>query len=169
MVEKKLFLLRHAKSSWNNLELDDHERELSERGVYSCQVMSTYISKKLKFKDISIFSSNSKRTQETCKKIFKNSIKINYKRELYTFNFDDLIEWIKKFKTNKNLMIVGHNPALIDLINYITKSYIGKFPTCALCEINIYINSWSEIKKNSADIKELQFVKKLKNYNYKNE
>ena len=69
----------------------------------------------------------------------------------------------------KNLMIVGHNPALIDLINYITKSYIGKFPTCALCEINIYINSWSEIKKNSADIKELQFVKKLRNYNYKNE
>ena len=84
-------------------------------------------------------------------------------------NLDDLIEWIKKFKINKNLMIVGHNPALMDLINYITKSHIGKFPTCALCEINIYINSWSEIKKNSADIKELQFVKKLKNYNYKNE
>ena len=101
MVEKKLFLLRHAKSSWKNLELDDHERPLSERGIFSCKVMATHIFKKLNFKDISIFSSNSKRTQETCKKIFKNSIKINYKRELYTFNFDDLIEWIKKFKINK--------------------------------------------------------------------
>ena len=39
MVEKKLFLLRHAKSSWNNLELDDHERELSERGAYSLSLI----------------------------------------------------------------------------------------------------------------------------------
>ena len=169
MIEKKLFLLRHAKSSWKNLELDDHERPLSERGIFSCQVMATHIFKKLNFKDISIFSSNSKRTQETCKKIFKNSIKVNFESELYTFNFNDLIKWIKKIKINKNLMIVGHNPALIDLINYVAKDKIIKFPTCAFCEINLYINSWSEINKNTGEIKELQLVKRLKSYYYKNE
>ena len=53
MIEKKLFLLRHAKSSWKNLELDDHERPLSERGIFSCQVMATHIFKKLNFKAVS--------------------------------------------------------------------------------------------------------------------
>ena len=93
---KKLILLRHAKSSWNETNLDDIDRPLSKRGIYSAQLMRVFIQTNYK-KDISlIYSSLSKRTKSTCEIVFQNKIKINYDKRLYTFNHQDLLAWIKK-------------------------------------------------------------------------
>jgi len=164
---KKLILLRHAKSSWNETNLDDIDRPLSKRGIYSAQLMRVFIQTNYK-KNISlIYSSLSKRTKSTCEIVFQNKIKINYDKRLYTFNHQDLLAWIKKEGSNNQIFLVGHNPALSDLIQHLsrTKEEII-FPTCALCEIHLNIDSWNDIKKNSGEIKLLQKVKNLKNYNF---
>ena len=42
-VTKQLFVLRHAKSSWDNPGLEDHERPLAPRGQRACMVMAEHL------------------------------------------------------------------------------------------------------------------------------
>ena len=166
---KKLILLRHAKSSWDDPTLEDVDRPLSKRGVYSAKLMRKFIMNKLKNDITNIYSSPSKRTKSTCNYVFNKNLTINYDKELYSFNFQDILNWLKKNKGDKNtILIVGHNPALIDLIQYLSrKEEIILMPTCSLCEIHLNIDSWDDIKKYCGEIHLMQKVKSLKNYNYK--
>jgi phosphohistidine phosphatase len=164
---KKLILLRHAKSSWDNVSLNDIDRPLSKRGVYSAKLMQSFIQENYQNYSFNVYSSPSLRTKSTCEIVFLKKIKINYVQHLYTFHFQDLIFWLKKENKDDAIFIVGHNPAFVDLIKFLTsnkKKII--FPTCALCEIHLNINSWNDIKKNCGEIKLLQKVKKLKHYNF---
>ena len=124
---------------------------------------------KLKNDITNIYSSPSKRTKSTCNYVFNKNLTINYEKELYSFNFQDILNWLKKSKGDKNtILIVGHNPALIDLIQYLSrKEEIILIPTCSLCEIHLNIDTWNDIKKNCGEIHLMQKVKSLKNYNYK--
>jgi phosphohistidine phosphatase len=165
---KKLILLRHAKSSWDDPTLEDINRPLSKRGVYSAKLMREFIINKFKNEISNIYSSPSKRTKSTCDLVFNKNITINYEKELYTFNFQDLINWLKNLGDKNNILIVGHNPALLDLIQYLSKKEETiLMPTCSLCEIHLNINSWNDIKKKCGVIQLMQKVKSLKNYNFK--
>ncbi|MDA1350006.1 MAG: histidine phosphatase family protein [Proteobacteria bacterium] len=164
---KKLILLRHAKSSWDKLNLDDIDRPLSKRGVYSAKLMQSFIEENYQNYSFDVFSSLSLRTKSTCEIVFSKKIKINYVQHLYTFHFQDLIVWLKKENKNDAIFMVGHNPAFLDLIQFLASNKTEIiFPTCALCEIHLNIDSWNDIKKNCGEIKLLQKVKKLKNYNF---
>ena len=134
----KLFLLRHAKSTWDVFE-NDHDRELSERGYQDAHNLAAFIeSRKITFQKI--FCSTSKRTRETLK-ILKantsNSIKdIEYKEELYhasEFIMKDIIEEISV----KSLLIVSHNPGISDLISYLSRSQAYNFPTCVFASFDM--------------------------------
>ena len=100
---KKLILLRHAKSSWDDPTLEDIDRPLSKRGVYSAKLMRKFIMNKLKNDITNIYSSPSKRTKSTCNYVFNKNLTINYEKELYSFNFQDLLNWLKKIKGDKNV------------------------------------------------------------------
>ena len=164
---KKLMLLRHAKSSWDNVNLDDIDRPLSKRGVYSANIMQSFIEENYQHYSLNVYSSLSQRTKSTCEIVFPKKSKVKYDQQLYTFDFQDLLVWLKKEKKNDPILIVGHNPALADLIQFLSfKKEEIVFPTCALCEIHLNIDSWDDIKKSCGDIKLLQKVKKLKNYNF---
>ena len=165
---KKLILLRHAKSSWDDPTLEDINRPLSKRGVYSAKLMREFIMNKFKNDISNIYSSPSKRTKLTCDLVFNKNLTINYEDELYTFNFQDLLNWLKILGDKNKILIVGHNPAFIDLIQYLSKKdEIIQLPTCSLCEIHLNIDNWNGIKKNCGDIQLLQKVKNLKNYKFK--
>lgn len=165
---KKLILLRHAKSSWDDSSLEDIDRPLSPRGVYSAKLMGTFIKSRYKKDLLNIYSSPSKRTKSTCDLAFNTKLKINYPKELYTFSHQDLFYWLKNQRDQNKILIVGHNPAFSELIQFLSgqKEEII-FPTCALCEINLNIDTWNDIKKNCGNIQLLQKVKSLKNYNFK--
>ena len=134
----KLFLLRHAKSTWDVFE-NDHDRELSERGYQDAHNLAAFIeSRQITFQKI--FCSTSKRTRETLK-ILKantsNSIKdIEYKKELYhasEFIMKDIIEGVSV----KSLLIVSHNPGISDLISYLSGSQAYNFPTCVFASFDM--------------------------------
>jgi len=165
---KKLILLRHAKSSWDDPTLEDINRPLSKRGVYSAKLMREFITNKFKNDIPNIYSSPSKRTKSTCDLVFNKNLTIDYVKELYTFDFQDLLNWLKNLGDKNKILIVGHNPALLDLIQYLSKKdEIIQLPTCSLCEIHLNIDTWNGIKKNCGVIELLQKVKKLKNYKFK--
>lgn len=165
---KKLILLRHAKSSWDDPTLEDINRPLSKRGEYSAKLMREFIKNKFKNDISNIYSSPSKRTKSTCDLVFNKNLTINYVKELYTFDFQELLNWLKNLGDKNKILIVGHNPAFLDLIQYLSiKDDIIQLPTCSLCEIHLNIDTWNGIKKNCGDIQLLQKVKNLNNYKFK--
>ena len=128
-----IFLIRHAKSSWD-FDLIDKKRPLSSRGINDAQLVFNEISSFLPL-EYEIWCSTSELTTQTAK-IFSslNNIDFNsiiYKDELYTFNSIELEKALKK-NNAKNLIIFGHNNAITDFVNKFGNYYIENIPTCGV-------------------------------------
>ena len=133
-----LYLLRHAKSSWESYE-DDHDRVLSDRGRKDACTLGEYIYKN----NINVentLCSSSHRTRETIytiNKVSPNSVnEINYLDSLYHASSNKIKEIIKNY-TNKSLLIVGHNPGISELISDLLKSNFIDYPTCVFAQFKL--------------------------------
>ena len=116
---KKLIIIRHCKSSWSDLNLNDFDRPLNNRGIQDGNLMSKELSKKIDKVDL-LFSSSSKRTRLTADFFIEviNIKKINFIDELYHSSSENIINILKKISsTKKSVMVIGHNPGLTDLVN----------------------------------------------------
>lgn len=143
---KTLFLIRHAKSSWDNITLPDIERPLNERGKYDAPLMA----KRLKDKKIEIdafVSSPAKRAKKTAE-IFMDVFDAKEKKlvlipslyEATTEKYYDAIENLKeKYDT---VAVFAHNPGITDFINSLECSPISDMPTCAVYALKIKTKSW---------------------------
>jgi len=146
---KTLYLIRHAKSNWNNTELTDFERILNKRGLKDAPFMSKKL-KELNCTPDYILSSSSQRTFITAKLICEG---INYplkdvcfERSIYEASTSTLISLINLLPNNKDeVAIIGHNPSITQLSNYLTDDYIGNMPTCSIVKIELEIDHWNEV------------------------
>ena len=121
---KTIFLLRHAKSSWDDVSLDDFDRPLSPRGIKSCKKIGKYLKKNRLIPDIVYCSSamRAKQTWELVNRIVEKKENILYEDSLYMSDFSNFINIIKKTKNNfKNLMFVSHNPGIENLALELSK------------------------------------------------
>jgi len=133
-----LYLLRHAKSSWEAYE-DDHDRVLSERGRDDATTIGEYLHKNsINFQNI--LCSSSQRTRETVSiinTISPNSIdEINYLDSLYHASSNKIKEIIRNY-TNISLLIVAHNPGISELISDLLKSNFIDYPTCVFAQFKL--------------------------------
>lgn len=156
-----LHLIRHAKSSWKDPYLKDHDRPLSSRGNGDIKIMSKKIIEAGgSFQNV--YSSTAKRARKTAKGLIRSAnglindtdkplIKINKEKTLYEFNFKPLVAWLKEINPEqREITLVGHNPAFTDLNNYLSDKNIENIPTCAYVKLLLDINSWKEIKPECA-------------------
>ena len=162
---KKLIIIRHCKSSWSDLNLNDFDRPLNNRGVQDGNLMSKELSKKIDKVDL-LFSSSSKRTRLTADFFIEviNIKKINFMDELYHSSSENIINILKKISsTKKSVMVIGHNPGLTDLVNKLTSINLYNLPTCGVAIINLNIKNWDLINNFSEyDLEWLKFPKQLK-------
>ena len=133
-----LYLLRHAKSSWESYE-DDHDRVLSERGRNDAYTLGEYLRKNnINFENT--LCSSSHRTRETISiinEVSPHSIgEINYLDSPYHASSNKIKEIIKNH-INKSLLIVGHNPGISELISDLLKSNLIDYPTCVFAQFNL--------------------------------
>jgi phosphohistidine phosphatase len=141
---KVLLILRHAKSSWKNKKLDDHDRPLNRRGRREAIEMGEYL-KKTNMIPNAIVTSSATRAIETTTLVCRNCsynklVEVNF--EFHRGGTSAYIHAISIAPNDKNiLLIVGHNPDLEDLIKVITNRTI-KLPTCTLIQINMNIKNW---------------------------
>ncbi len=122
---KRLYLIRHAKSSWDDPSLDDFDRPLSKRGKHDAPLMGKLLKQKNIIPDL-ILSSPAKRAKKTAKKIAKELGKANivYLDELYDASSQDLLADIKKISdTYTTVFLIAHNPRLnmlaYDLVDFL--------------------------------------------------
>jgi phosphohistidine phosphatase len=147
---KSLFLIRHAKSSWD-LPVADKDRELIDIGIQSIQRIAIE-SKVILPTSFTIWSSTAKRASQTaqlfCKTLLINTNDINFKESLYTFDEYDLSQTIKNCDNGiQNLIVFGHNGAITDFVNKFGDKLIYNVPTAGLVLLKFEKNSWADIQK----------------------
>lgn len=160
---RQLILIRHAKSSWLNPSIDDFDRPLNKRGKRDAPFMAKLLSGKNIHPDI-IISSPAKRTKLTALEFAKqlgvgsNATILNDK--LYLASLTTLIKILKKLDDNvKIVLLVGHNPGLTDLHNFLCKQEIDNIPTCGIVSMKTDKN-WSEISSKDFELDFFEYPKK---------
>ena len=161
---KNLFLLRHAKSSWDNAALVDFDRPLSKRGISNAILLSKYIQKNSISFDL-VLSSPSERTQSTLDLVLSSFDPIpttTFKESIYHASASSLSQLIKEQDDEiNNLLIIGHNPGLHILTETLTNESIVKFPTCTFVKITNF-NQWKDLDAGILNLELLITPKELK-------
>lgn len=148
-MTKKLILLRHAKSSWNDAALSDFDRPLNKRGLRDAPDMANRLQARGCVPD-KVLCSPAKRTQETAEIIFDslqlNKQRLEYVDTIYEASPGDLMAAIaQQDDATIQLMIIGHNPALEYLASMLNQGDRLTMATCAVCEFDIDENAcWKD-------------------------
>lgn len=161
----KLFLLRHGKSSWDDVSLMDIDRPLGKRGLKDAPDMARHFIKEHK-KPHLIISSPARRARETAQ-LFADTIEykidnILYDQKIYEASIEELIHIIYKIEdSHEKVMLIGHNPGLTDLANYLTEeTHIDNIPTCGLFAVGFEAKSWKKIGTKTGRFLFFDFPKK---------
>jgi phosphohistidine phosphatase len=162
---KRLYLLRHAKSSWDDPTLADEDRPLAPRGRRAAKVMAKHLRSEGVAPEL-VLCSPSRRTRQTLKRIAPDlgkSADVQIEPELYSASSAALLEVLHEGPEEvESVMLIGHNPGIQDLAlslagagSEITRVK-GKFPTAALATLEL-AGSWHELAPGSAEL--MSFVK----------
>lgn len=138
---KTVYLIRHAKSSWENPEIDDYNRPLSNRGKKNAQDMAERLAKFGVNPDF-IVSSPAKRARSTARRIAKiighPKKDIVYNRDLYLSDRDTYLDIVEAYLHQvQSVAIVGHNMAITDLAEYLTGEMYGNVVTCGIVALSV--------------------------------
>lgn len=145
---KNLFLIRHAKSSWENMNLTDFDRPLNERGHTDAQDMANRLKQKAIAFD-KILSSPANRAQTTAK-YFLNMLEVEETKfelvaNIYDAYENDILKLIQNTSNSvNNLAVFGHNPTFTILANKFADNYIMNVPTCGVVSVNFETEVWSD-------------------------
>jgi phosphohistidine phosphatase len=156
---KTLFLIRHAKSDWNDASLTDFDRPLNERGKRDAPAMAH----RLLDKDIRVdafVSSPAKRARKTAA-IFAQEFKrdkeaILLREELYEAPVSTFYKVISSLDDKaSSIALFSHNPGITDFANSLTNTKIDNLPTCGIFAVKIDAERWADFKEAG---KEFWFV-----------
>ncbi len=162
---KTLTLLRHAKSSWNNPGLGDHERPLNPRGERDAPEMARRINE-AGIRPSLIVSSPATRAWNTAKFLAKE---ISYPNEflqrdnkLYGASLDTLIRYLASQDSGFNsILMVGHNPGLTDFANYLVPDVTNNLPTAGVLSVQIDSDDWDLRDAKSITLELFDYPKRV--------
>jgi phosphohistidine phosphatase len=164
-MAKTLLLLRHAKSSWDDPSLADHDRPLAPRGRRASELISGYL-RTHAIAPEQVLCSSSTRTRETLERIsaaFAGEVEVEIEDRLYEASAGDLLTRLRRVDDGvESLMLIGHAPALPELARRLAgrgagiERLEGKFPTAALAALS-FEGSWQELAPGAAEL--VGFVK----------
>jgi len=144
---RTLYLLRHAKSSWQDESLADFDRPLKKRGREAAKLVGKLIASE-KVSDLLIVSSSAQRTRETTELVLKSvKAEVLHDPEIYEADLPSLLEVLSRLSDDrKTVILVGHNPGMEILVRYLTRE-VAVMPTAALAKIVIDNSSWKALSE----------------------
>lgn len=159
---KKLIIWRHAKSSWEDLFLSDHQRPLAPRGLRDTPDMANRLKKRKIYPDL-ILSSDATRAYETAKisaGIFDYPLgSIHTTPSLYHAGARSILNQVRQVANGIDVLFVfGHNPGLTDFINLLGEE-LDNLPTCGQFGFTANIDSWRDFGNSAPDFWFFDFPK----------
>ena len=144
---KTLFIFRHAKSSWDDAVMDDHQRPLNKRGKEDAPRMGLLMRKKDLLPDL-VLCSTAKRARKTIELAVEAAGyqgEIKFLEELYAAPPSAYLDALSKVsEDHQRVMVVGHNPGLEQLLFLLTGK-LEPMPTAALAQVDLPIEKWVHI------------------------
>jgi phosphohistidine phosphatase len=154
---KQLFVLRHAKSSWDDPGLDDHERPLAPRGRRAAKLISAYL-RAAEIEPALVLCSPARRTRETLESVAPGGEAV-IEPELYAASVATVLGRLRRVPpATPSVMVVGHNPSLQMLVARLGRGDVDdptltavrqKFPTGALATLS-FACDWSQLDSGCA-------------------
>lgn len=149
---KTLLVLRHAKSSWNDGALADHDRPLNERGERDAPRMGNLLRQQRLTPDVIISSDavRARMTAEAVAEAARYAGEIRLEPLLYGAAPDDILVVLRAAPDSNaaTVMIVGHNPGLEALVGQLTGER-QDLPTAALAQIDLPIDRWRDLDEST--------------------
>ncbi|MFK7773881.1 MAG: histidine phosphatase family protein [Saprospiraceae bacterium] len=148
---KKVYLIRHAKSSWEDPGLSDIERPLNNRGLRD----GPFMSKMLKGENVNpdkLISSPANRAFTTAtffaKELNIPEQAIIVRKEIYHAYPEEVLNIIRNLSDADDVILLfGHNPCFTSLANQFSDEYIPNVPTCGIVKIEADVERWSDFEK----------------------
>ena len=162
-MRKTLSLVRHAKSSWDAPNLEDHLRPLNPRGQRDAPLMGTRMADR-KLHPSLIISSDAERAISTARII---AAKLRYAADnivtdddLYLASPATILRVLAaRAGQHSNVILVGHNPGITSLANSLSNARIDNMPTCAAFCVEFDIDDWRELPAQTGTLAWFDFPK----------
>jgi phosphohistidine phosphatase len=159
VTDRQLFLLRHAKSSWDEPGLADHDRPLAKRGRKAAKAMGAHL-RRCGIAPALVLCSSARRARQTVDLLGLDG-ELLVEPGLYEASTSGLLERLRGIPDDVGAaMLVGHQPALGDLALALAREGAGRerarehFPTGALATLR-FTGPWSELAPGDAELVEL--------------
>jgi phosphohistidine phosphatase len=166
---KQLLLLRHAKSSWDDPELADHDRPLAPRGRRATRLIAEHLRRESAAPEL-VLCSSARRTRETLERIapaLGEAVAVAVERELYAASEHLLLERVRAIDEGaESVLLIAHSPGIEQLALSLASSGAGlaalrrKYPTGALATLE-FAGPWRELAPGNARLTDFVTPKQL--------
>lgn len=170
-MAKTLCLIRHAKSRWDEPHLSDKQRSLSLRGQAAASLMARHYAAEFAQLQL-VHYSPARRCQQTLEywlaqrranlqSALELDLTVASQEALYSFSWADLLLHIQQLpKSYSKVALLGHNPALLELVEYLTGQDLVKFPTASIAVLRS-AEDWSSFAQGCAQLSLFDSPKRL--------
>ncbi len=150
---RALTLIRHAKSSWKDSRLSDFERPLNARGLDNAPLMGASLKQQGVRFDLMV-SSPARRAQDTAH-LIATAVdyapdRVQWESTIYDATLERLMAVIHGLPDHaREVALIGHNPGITALCNYLSSAAIDNLPTCATARIEFEQDSWEAVWRDT--------------------
>jgi phosphohistidine phosphatase len=156
MTSKLLVLLRHAKSSWADPDLPDHDRPLNARGREAAALVGRHVREEGLHPDL-VLCSSAIRTRQTLERLeLPDRVEVVIEDGLYGAADESLLRRIRQVPPDDaTVLVIAHNPGIEDLARALDRhglAGVEKFPTAAMAVLRFAIDGWGETRAGAGHL-----------------
>lgn len=163
----RLILTRHAKSSWDDMMVDDHDRPLNKRGRAAAAAIGEWLAAKGYVPDEALVSS-SERTRETWDRVaraFGSHVELTIRPDLYQAEPEAMLAALRAAKGDV-VMMIAHNPGIAYFAQGLVEdppadARFARYPTAATSVIDFDEDDWGSVTWRSGKVVELVFARDI--------
>lgn len=170
---KTIYLLRHAKSSWDDASLSDFQRPLAPRGRKAAPRLGTYMAQHGLVPD-RVLCSAARRAVETWQAVSEalgDQVEVQVREDLYHATPGSLLDAVRHLSPEvQSVLLIGHNPTFEDLALALAGSgeeealeeLDRKYPTGAMAILDFPVEDWNEVREGTGWLRAFVRPKDLK-------
>jgi len=161
---KTVYFIRHAKSSWSDMSLRDHDRPLNKRGKRDAPFMAEKL-KELGVEPDAIITSTALRAKTTAlhfASVFDLSgSRLQEEPAIYEAYSSNILKIVQNTSDDfDTILVFGHNPGFTMVANsFVGGEDIDNVPTCGIVKVVADVSNWRDLKKSKGEVIEFHFPK----------